>query len=105
MSLSGGEVKRLAIARAVLQNPPVRLLDKAIESLDAISERDLLDRLFAWTAGRTMVWVTHRAAMLPRFTRAIGLVRGTIAASGLPGDIAGHPLVRRVGADAPLVMP
>ena len=62
-ALSGGQVRRLAVARALLRDAPVVLLDEPTEGLDAATEQDVLDVLATELSGRTCVMVTHRAAV------------------------------------------
>lgn len=63
-ALSGGQARRLAVARALLRDAPVVLLDEPTEGLDTSTERDLLDLVGSALAGRTCVVVTHRAEVL-----------------------------------------
>ncbi|MEY9931392.1 ATP-binding cassette subfamily C protein CydD [Catenulispora sp. GP43] len=62
-ALSGGQVRRLAIARALLRDAPIVLLDEPTEGLDGDTEQDVLDVLATVLSGRTCVLVTHRAAV------------------------------------------
>jgi ATP-binding cassette subfamily C protein CydC len=58
--LSGGEQRRLGIARALLQDAPLMLLDEPTEGLDAATEQNILALLRDLGAGKTMITVTHR---------------------------------------------
>lgn len=58
--LSEGQAQRIAIARGLLREAPVVLLDEVSASLDSVTERTLFDRLFAECSGRTIICVTHR---------------------------------------------
>ena len=76
--LSGGEARRLAIARAVLKNAPVWLLDEPTEGLDGSTERALLRRLAELLRGRSALWISHRPLPglgLPRYRLEGGRVR------------------------------
>lgn len=75
--LSGGELQRLAIARAVLQNRPVLLLDEATSALDVSTERRLLLRLSGWCGGRLVVIACHRPAGANWADRIIVMDAGT----------------------------
>lgn len=80
--LSGGEARRMAVARAVLHDAPVWLLDEPTEGLDAANERLLLDTLLALTAGRTLLLITHRPAALGDMDRIAVLEQGRIIEEG-----------------------
>ena len=69
--LSGGEISRIGIARVLLQQKPVVLLDEPTEGLDAITETSVLNQLVAFCKGRTMLVVTHKPAILPYMDQII----------------------------------
>lgn len=74
--LSGGQARRLAIARAFLRDAPILLLDEPTEGLDAGSEQAVLDGLKALMVGRTTVLITHRRAALRDMDAVIRLSDG-----------------------------
>lgn len=80
--LSGGELRRLAIARALLHDAPLMLLDEPTEGLDAETERQILDLLAEVTAGKTVLMVTHRLRGLARFDSIIVMDNGEIIERG-----------------------
>jgi ATP-binding cassette subfamily C protein CydC len=80
--LSGGELRRLAIARALLHDAPLMLLDEPTEGLDAETERQILDLLAEVTAGKTVLMVTHRLRGLARFDSIIVKDNGEIIERG-----------------------
>ncbi len=81
-SLSGGQLQGVAIARAVLMNPKILLLDEPTSSMDFASERDLMKRLGQFAVGKTMVVVTHRSSLLELASRIIVIDDGRVVADG-----------------------
>ena len=80
--LSGGQRQRLAIARAVLLDPPILLLDDPTAAVDPGTEREIADAIERATAGRTTFIVAHRPAMLQRADFAVVLDHGRVAQIG-----------------------
>ena len=85
---SGGQVRRIAIARALLRNAPITILDEPTEGLDAATEQRLLEALFAATAGRTLVIITHRPAGLDRMDAIAVMENGRIVERGTHATLA-----------------
>jgi ATP-binding cassette subfamily B protein len=85
--LSGGQRQRIAIARALLKDSPIVLLDEATSSLDTESEeliRQALDRLMR---GRTVIAIAHRLSTLRSFDRIVVLDRGHVTQDGSPDEL------------------
>jgi ATP-binding cassette subfamily B protein len=80
--LSGGQKQRLAIARAILKNPPILLLDEATSSLDSQSERLVQDALDRLMRNRTTLVIAHRLATATKSDRIVVVDRGRIAGIG-----------------------
>jgi subfamily B ATP-binding cassette protein MsbA len=85
--LSGGEKQRLALARAILRDPAVLVLDESLSALDSESEGGIFDRLGEWLSRRTVVVMTHRLSTVVRFPRVVLLERGRVAADGPPARL------------------
>lgn len=80
--LSGGELRRLAIARALLHDAPLMLLDEPTEGLDATTESQILDLLADVMREKTVLMVTHRLRGLARFEKIIVMDNGHIIEQG-----------------------
>jgi ATP-binding cassette subfamily C protein CydC len=85
--LSGGERQRLAIARAVLKNAPILILDEASANLDAATERRLMQSLQPFLAGRTVLAISHRPQSIlqvgPHTGQVIHLENGRMVKAGV----------------------
>ena len=87
-AVSGGERQRLSLARALLADPPILLLDEPTEGLDPEAEAALSADLLAATQGRTTLVVTHRLDGLGDLDEVIVLVRGIVAQRGTHAELA-----------------
>lgn len=85
--LSGGELRRLAIARALLHDAPLMLLDEPTEGLDATTESQILDLLADVMQEKTVLMVTHRLRGLARFNQIIVMDNGQIIEQGSHAEL------------------
>ncbi|AKO51008.1 ABC transporter [Marinobacter psychrophilus] len=82
LKLSGGEKQRVAIARVLLKNPPLLILDEATSSLDSISEQAILDALNEVTQQRTTLVIAHRLSTVRDADTILVMDQGQIVESG-----------------------
>ena len=89
MQLSGGQRQRLAIARALLKNAPILILDEATSSLDAESERLVQEALEILMSTRTTIVIAHRLSTIRKADRIVVLVDGAVAEEGTHEELLG----------------
>jgi ABC-type multidrug transport system fused ATPase/permease subunit len=73
VNLSGGQAQRLALARAIIRDPAILVLDEFTSALDRELEDEIIEDLFANSATRTLICVTHSPTLASRFDRIISL--------------------------------
>ncbi len=86
-TLSGGQRQRIAIARAILRDAPILILDEPTASLDAISERAVVEALQRAAAGRTTLTIAHRLSTIRFANRVIVMEAGRIVEQGSPREL------------------
>ncbi|MEM6811230.1 MAG: type I secretion system permease/ATPase [Pseudomonadota bacterium] len=99
-ALSGGQRQAVAIARALLYDPPVLILDEPTASMDPASENRLRKRLHHVTEGRTTILITHKGGMLTLVDKLILLDRGRLVAFGPKDEVIRKLQARQYGTAA-----
>lgn len=92
--ISGGEHQRVALARSLVMNPRVLLLDEPLSALDGVTKSKIMDDLRAWNEARNIpiIYVTHgRREVFSLGERVVALERGKIIAQGTPQEVLAAP--------------
>ncbi|MBW4642954.1 MAG: peptidase domain-containing ABC transporter [Goleter apudmare HA4340-LM2] len=90
-NISGGQRQRLAIARAIVTEPPVLILDESTSGLDPVSEAQVLDRLFQHRRGKTTILITHRPKVINRADWIVMLDQGKLKTHGSLAKLRSQP--------------
>ena len=88
-TLSGGERQRIAVARAIVKDAPVLILDEPTSAIDAITEASLLEALERLMRGRTTIIIAHRMSTIANADRVVALADGSIVEIGSPAELLG----------------
>jgi len=88
-NLSGGQRQRLALARAILTDPAILILDDATAAIDPETEHEIMSAIEAASAGRTTFIVAHRLSALRRADKVIVIDKGRIAQAGSHEELMG----------------
>lgn len=91
ITLSGGQRQRLAIARAILRDAPVLVLDDALSAVDNETEREIVSAIRARHGRRTTIVIAHRISTLTLADRVVVMERGRIVDIGTPEELRGRP--------------
>lgn len=95
LRLSGGERQRLAIARALLKNTPILILDEPTANLDPLTEKQVLETLFRSMKGKTCLLITHRLIGLEKMDQILVMNEGKIVEQGSHHDLLAHAFLYR----------
>lgn len=82
VNLSGGQNQRIALARALIKDAPILILDEATSSLDVLSENSVLNKIKLHRLGKTTIVITHRIANVQNFDHILVVKSGSIIESG-----------------------
>ena len=85
--LSGGQLQRIGIARALYHDPAVLVLDEATSALDTLTEKGVMDSVEALQGSKTLLIVAHRLSTVKHCSRLYQLDRGLIIAEGAPAQL------------------
>ncbi|MCM8773299.1 MAG: ATP-binding cassette domain-containing protein, partial [Candidatus Omnitrophica bacterium] len=88
--LSGGEKQRLSIARAILKDAPILILDEATSQLDSVSETAIKDALYKLMEGKTVFVIAHRISTVQRVDRIFVMDKGEIVGEGNHSYLLSH---------------
>ena len=97
---SGGQAQRIAIARALLVDAPILVLDEATAFTDPEAEADIQAALTRLVQGKTVLVIAHRAASIAGVDQIAILEAGRLIALGTPDQLADHPYMRRMSSPA-----
>ena len=86
-ALSGGQRQAVGLARTLLNNPPILLLDEPTSAMDLSEENRFVREMSAYTKDKTLILVTHRPSLLNLVDRLIVLDQGQLVADGPKGDV------------------
>lgn len=87
LRFSGGERHRLALARILLKDTPIVLLDEPTVGLDPITEQAVIDTFMKQLAGKTLIWITHHLQGIEQMDKVIFIEDGRIAMQGSPQEL------------------
>ncbi|MEQ8997165.1 MAG: peptidase domain-containing ABC transporter [Coleofasciculus sp. B1-GNL1-01] len=86
-NLSGGQRQRLAIARAIVTDPPILILDESTGALDPVGEAEVLDKLLFHRQGKTTIMISHRPRVINRADWIVLLENGQLKLTGTPDEL------------------
>lgn len=97
VTVSGGQKQRISIARALMKDAPILILDDSVSAVDTGTERAILGNLRKTRAGKTTILIAHRISTIEQMDRVIFIDNGSVVATGTHSELyAGCPAYRRM---------
>ena len=97
VTVSGGQKQRISIARALMKNAPILILDDSVSAVDTKTEKIILENLRTTRAGRTTILIAHRISTIERMDKILFLDDGRLVAVGTHEELyEGCPDYRRM---------
>ena len=87
VTVSGGQKQRISIARALMKNAPILILDDSVSAVDVKTEKAILGNLRTERAGKTTILIAHRVSTVEQMDKIIFIEDGTVAASGTYSEL------------------
>ena len=87
VTVSGGQKQRISIARALLMNPPILILDDSVSAVDTKTEKTILENLHETRAGKTTILIAHRISTIEKMDKILFIDDGKLAAVGKHEDL------------------
>ncbi|MFC2749444.1 MAG: ATP-binding cassette domain-containing protein, partial [Limosilactobacillus fermentum] len=87
LRFSGGERHRLSLARILLKDAPIILLDEPTVGLDPVTEQEVLDTFMTQLQGKTLIWITHHLQGVAKMDQVVFIEDGHLAMQGTPAEL------------------
>ena len=87
VTVSGGQKQRISIARALMKDAPILILDDSVSAVDTKTERTILDNLYATRAGKTTILIAHRISTIEKMDKILFIDDGALAAVGTHSEL------------------
>ncbi len=87
VNMSGGQKQRLALARAIVTNPPILILDESTSALDPVLETQVIDKILYYRQGKTTIMISHRPRVIQRADFIVLLDKGLLKMQGISEDL------------------
>lgn len=87
MTVSGGQKQRISIARALLKDAPILILDDSVSAVDTKTEKTILENLHATREGKTTILIAHRISTIEKMDKILFIDDGKLAAVGKHEDL------------------